>query len=294
MLKFLAFERKFFAKDGLTVDQFLQSKGASRPSTPFNISDSLTSATPKTKLDKVINLFSHNSLVTCEVRETQCNTRANIALMSTGFLGECLNLRTVLDPYMPRLESMQEGDDVTIPLLYFNHLYFLISSIHMCGCDNPNCPECRRTQNKNFDQRDIINLFRNTTFEDAFNIATNSNTMETYNKLRAELTNHSIDMLRPRAPPVSNAQILNTTLAEAAELSERKGRMREAGIQPPPSRMRDRHHHRTRYITLKEAHQIFGHTTSEEVIKATLTSGAVLGLALKPGSVSVDRFTTGL
>ena len=61
----------------------------------------------------------------------------------------------------------------------FNHLYFLISSIHMCGCDNPNCPECRRTQNKNFDQRDIINLFRNTTFEDAFNIATNSNTMET-------------------------------------------------------------------------------------------------------------------
>ena len=185
---------------------------------------------------------------------------------------------------------MQEGDDVTIPLLYFNHLYFLISSIHMCGCDNPNCPECRRTQNKNFDQRDIINLFRNTTFEDAFNIATNSNTMETYNKLRAELTNHSIDMLRPRAPPVSNAQILNTTLAEAAELSERKGRMREAGIQPPPSRMRDRHHHRTRYITLKEAHQIFGHTTSEEVIKATLTSGAVLGLALKPGSVSVDRF----
>ena len=121
-------------------------------------------------------------------------------------------------------------------------------------------------------------------FGDACKIASNVITSANYNSARSHSggsTEQNVRLLTHNDRPSGTNQSLyghnnsreDSNLLQAAQRLERRDEMRRQGVNPPPHRMRDRHHLRIRRIDHQTADDTFGHYgVTPMMLKATLNS----------------------
>lgn len=189
--------------------------------------------------------------------------------MSTGYLNEKMGYRVILDHLFPRLESITD-ENIIVPLLYSNRLYYLPALIHLAGCRNENCRACTQRRNTAPPANQVVEIMCTHNFDDACKIASNVITSANYNSARSHSggsTEQKVRLLTHNDRPSGTNQSLyghnnsreDSDLLQAAQRLERRDEMRRQGVNPPPHRMRDRHHLRIRRIDHQTADDTFGH-----------------------------------